>query len=52
MLAAELDTQRCGPELDRVGGRRIRVAYLFTTFPLLTETPSQRELKALRDLPV
>ena len=52
MLAAELDTQRCGPELDRVGGRCIRVAYLFTTFPLLTEAPSQRELKALRDIPV
>ena len=51
-LVVEADSRRCVHEPDRVGGRRIRVAYLFTTFPLLTETPSQRELRALRALQV
>lgn len=35
-----------------VHDRLPKVAYLFTTFPLLSETPYQRELRALRDLPV
>ena len=32
--------------------RRLRVVYVFTTFPLLTETPSQRELRVLDGLPI
>ncbi len=51
-LVAELESRRCGHEAERGGGRRIRVAYLFTTFPALTETPSQRDLRALRALSV
>lgn len=31
---------------------RLKVAYFFTTFPVLTETPSQRELRVMRTLPV
>jgi glycosyltransferase involved in cell wall biosynthesis len=32
--------------------RRLRVAYVFTTFPLLSETPYQRELRALKQTAV
>ncbi len=31
---------------------RLRIVYLFTTFPLLSETPAQREIRVLRTLPV
>ena len=31
---------------------RLRIVYLFTTFPLLSETPAQREIRALASLPV
>ena len=31
---------------------RLRIVYLFTTFPLLSETPAQREMRALARLPV
>jgi glycosyltransferase involved in cell wall biosynthesis len=30
---------------------RLRIAYLFTTFPLLSETPAQREIRAMLSLP-
>ncbi len=30
----------------------MKIAYLFTTYPVLTETPSQRELRVMRELPV
>ncbi len=45
-IAADPDSRACQPRPGR------RVAYLFTTFPLLTETPAQRELQCLQDLPV
>ena len=31
---------------------RLHITYLFTTFPLLSETPAQREIRALASLPV
>ena len=36
----------------RSGPGALRVVYLFTTFPLLSETPYQRELRALAGLPL
>ncbi len=47
---ARVDWQRRSdkPESER----RLRVAYLFTTFPLLSETPYQRELRALNETTV
>ena len=40
------------PRTAGSGPRTLRVTYLFTTFPLLSETPYQRELRALAGLPV
>jgi glycosyltransferase involved in cell wall biosynthesis len=42
-----LDASRSSPSLDPV-----KLAYIFTTFPKLTETFLQREIRAMRRLPV
>ncbi|MFQ5784509.1 MAG: glycosyltransferase [Alphaproteobacteria bacterium] len=52
LIVAEADPRPCGREFGRAGEHPLKVAYLFTTFPLLTETPAQRELRVLRTLPV
>ena len=51
-LPAKLEPRRGGLDSGRGRSSRIRVAYLFATFPLLTETPAQREIQVLRTLPV
>jgi glycosyltransferase involved in cell wall biosynthesis len=49
MAAGEIDAP-AAPRPD--GARRVRVAWLFTTFPVVTETPSQREIRILRAQPL
>ncbi len=49
---AKPDVRCGGDEPERGDARRIRVAYLVTTFPVLTEAPFQRELRAQSTLPI
>lgn len=46
------DDTPCVDNANLHARRPIRVAYLFTSFPLLSETFYQREIRALRGLPV